>query len=236
MVFTKISRETSKELDKEELEKKGNRRAVLKMFELLDSYISALKVSSDSLKDMMFEDSPNSYLVNKEFMQLGLIFKKTGNKIGEIGRYSGFTGKNEISSIIEEELKFYMEGEKLHIVFPTLLPKRYNSSSKAIYTNADIRQMYEPAFTKFFSGEKHVIYLKKAVIIYTHFFSTEKEFMDHDNFETKIITDLITANMFLDDSPKNCAIFMDYKMGEHSHTEVDVIPYDRFGEYIEKKA
>ena len=92
--------------------------------------------------------------------------------------------------------------------------------------------MYEPAFSKFFSGRKHVIYSKKAVIVYTHFFSSEREFRDHDNFETKIITDLITANMLLDDSPKHCAIFMDYKMGEQSHTEVDVMPFEELKEFI----
>ena len=127
-----------------------------------------------------------------------------------------------------------LDGERLHIVFPSLLPKRIErQNNQAVYTNADIRQMYEPAFSKFFSGRKHVIYSKKAVIVYTHFFTSEREFRDHDNFETKIITDLITANMLLDDSPKHCAIFMDYKMGEQSHTEVDVMPFEELKTFIE---
>ena len=156
-------------------------------------------------------------------------------KTSEIGQYSGFTGKQEINMIVGEKLNISMDGDRLHIDFPTLLPKRIGSTNNnAVYTSADIRQMYEPAFTEFFSSRKHNVYQKKAVIIYTHFFSSEKEFRDHDNFETKIITDLITGNVFLDDSPKHCAIYMDYMMGEHSHTEVDVIPFEELRYYLKK--
>ena len=217
----------------EEHEIYDNRRAVAKMFKTLDGHISSLKASSEFLKALMFEESPNAYFVNSELVKLNAIIKKIVGKTMEIGRYSGFTGKREISRMMGEELEISLDGERLHIVFPSLLPKRIErQNNQAVYTNADIRQMYEPAFSKFFSGRKHVIYSKKAVIVYTHFFSSEREFRDHDNFETKIITDLITANMLLDDSPKHCAIFMDYKMGEQSHTEVDVMPFEELKEFI----
>ncbi len=210
-----------------------NRRAVAKMFKTLDGHIRTLKESTDFLKELMFDGSPNAYFVNKELVKVNSTIKKIVNKTMEIGRYSGFTGKHEISRMMGEELDMSLDGERLHIVFPSLLPKRIErQNNQAVYTNADIRQMYEPAFSKFFSGSKHKIYSKKAVIIYTHFFSSEREFRDHDNFETKIITDLITANMLLDDSPKHCAIFMDYKMGDHSHTEVDVMPFEELNEFI----
>ena len=217
----------------EEHETSDNRRAVAKMFKTLDGHISSLKASADFLKELMFEESPNAYFVNDELVKLNAIIKKIVGKTMEIGRYSGFTGKQEISRMMGEELEISLDGERLHIVFPSLLPKRIErQNNQAVYTNADIRQMYEPAFSKFFSGRKHVIYSQKAVIVYTHFFTSEREFRDHDNFETKIITDLITANMLLDDSPKHCAIFMDYKMGEQSHTEVDVMPFEELKEFI----
>ncbi len=217
----------------EEHETSDNRRAVAKMFKTLDGHISSLKASADFLKELMFDESPNAYFVNSELVKLNAIIKKIVGKTMEIGRYSGFTGKQEITRMMGEELETSLDGERLHIVFTSLLPKRIErQNNQAVYTNADIRQMYEPAFSKFFSGRKHVIYSKKAVIVYTHFFSSEREFRDHDNFETKIITDLITANMLLDDSPKHCAIFMDYKMGEQSHTEVDVMPFEELKEFI----
>ena len=231
VVLTKISEEKLKKHEEyttsEETEVSDNRKAVSKMFKTLDGHISDLKESADFLKEMMFKEPSNTYFVNNEFVRLNSIIKKIVNKTSEIGRYSGFTGKQEINRIKGEKLLFSMDGERLHIVFPSLLPKRIErQNNTAVYTNADIRQMYEPAFSEYFSGRKHIIYTKKVVIIYTHFFSSEKEFRDHDNFETKIITDLITSTVLLDDSPKLCAIFMDYKMGEYSHTEIDVIPFD----------
>ena len=237
MVLSKISDEELKKHEKdstsEDAAVSDNRRAVSKMFKTLDSHISSLKESAEFLKEMMFEDSPNTYFVNNEFIRLNSIIKKIVSKTSEIGRYSGFTGKQEINRIAGEKLVFSMDGDRLHIVFPSLLPKRIErQNNTAVYTNADIRQMYEPAFSEYFSGRKDTIYTKKVVIIYTHFFSSEKEFRDHDNFETKIITDLITASVMLDDSPKHCAIFMDYRMGEKSHTEVDVIPFDEFEMFL----
>ena len=41
--------------------------------------------------------------------------------------------------------------------------------------------------------------------------------------------------MLLEDNPKYCSIFMDYKMGEYSHTEVDVIPDKDFIEFIKEE-
>ncbi len=238
-LFVVLSKVSDEELKHEEYSApeeeavSDNRRAVSKMFKTLDSHISSLKESADFLKEMMFEDSPNTYFVNNEFVRLNSIIKKIVSKTSEIGRYSGFTGKQEINRIKGEKLLFSIDGNRLHIVFPSLLPKRIErQNNTAVYTNADIRQMYEPAFSEYFSGRKHSIYTEKVVIIYTHFFSSEKEFRDHDNFETKAITDLITASVMLDDSPKHCAIFMDYKMGEYSHTEVDVIPFDELLEFI----
>ena len=238
MDFTKVIEENSIKYEDDNLSvdnpASDNRKAVEKMFKTLDSHIVSLKKSADFLRELMFEDYPSNDFVNNELVRVNSIIKKIVSKTMEIGRYSGFSGKQEINRIMGEELLMSLDGERLHIVFPTLLPKRIErQNNQAVYTNADIRQMYEPAFSNFFSENKHVIYSKKAVIIYTHFFSSEKEFRDHDNFETKIITDLITANLFYDDSPKHCAIFMDYKMGEYSHTEVDVIPFTELKSFIE---
>ena len=76
------------------------------------------------------------------------------------------------------------------------------------------------------------MHTNRVMIVYTMIFSNEKEFIDMDNFQTKEVTDLITTWLSLEDDPKHCALFMDYKMGECSHTEVDVMPYKDFAEYI----
>ncbi len=220
-------------LSEEEYEKYDSKRTVRNILKTLDSYIESLGKSSDELKRLFDEDMPNGYFINNELQKFNRLLKRTVNKSSELGIYSGISGKERIREIAGEDLKMSMDGERLHIVFPTLLPKRIERTSKsAVYTNSDIRQMYEPAFTRFFSHGKHIIYSKKAAIIYTHYFSSEKEFIDHDNFETKIVTDLITANLLLDDSPKHCAILMDYKMGDKSHTEVDVVPFDELKGFL----
>ncbi len=238
MVLTDIS---EKELEKyivenlsdEEYEEYDSRKSIKRMLTKLDKYIDSLKESSDELKKLFSEDIPNSYFIKKEIVKFNSFLKKTANKSNEIGLYSGCLDKKDRRDATAVEVKFSMAGERLHITFPTLLPKKIERvSNSTAYTSADIRQMYEPAFNKFFSNGRHIIYSKKAAIIYTHYFTSEREFIDHDNFETKIVTDLITGSMLLDDSPKHCAILMDYKMGEYSHTEVDVIPFDELKSFL----
>ncbi len=229
-----IQRYIEENLSDEEYEEYDSRKNVRSILKSLDSYIDSMRKSADTLRQLFDEDMPNSYFINGELHKFNRLLKRTVNKSNELGLYSGISGKKKIQEIVGEELKMSMDGEKLHIEFPTLLPKKIERfSNKAVYTNSDIRQMYEPSFTRFFSRGKHIIYSKKAAIIYTHFFTSEKEFMDHDNFETKIITDFITSNLLLDDSPKHCAILMDYKMGEKSHTEVDVVPFDGIQDFFD---
>ena len=95
-----------------------------------------------------------------------------------------------------------------------------------------MRRMYEPAFTEFLRKRKKTVWNKRVIIRYTHFFEQESQIRDYDNFETKIITDLITPLVNFDDSPKECIIMSDYRMGEKCHTEVDIIPYDKAAEEL----
>ncbi len=230
---TELEKYIKDNLSEEDSEEYDSRLEIEKMIKQLDMYIDSIKRSTLSLKQMFREDVPNAYFINRELNNISLNLKRSVNKTNNISLYSGFLDKQERRNLIGEDVRFEMEGERLHIVFPSLLPRRINNNSvKTVYTSSDIRQLYEPSFRRFFENGKHVIYSKKAAIIYTHYFSSRKEFKDHDNFETKIITDLITGSLLLDDSPKNCAIVMDYKMGDKSHTEVDVIPFDDIKDFI----
>ncbi len=242
MVLRKVTEEEIQKVhDKKRSDAEYNeydgREGLIKMFDLLDSYVASLQKNVEKLKMYMFQDSPNPYFINLGLKDISVVLRRLVKKTGEIGRYSGYSGRNEMSDVLGEDFEITRDGERLHIVFQSLLPKKIErKSNQAVYSNADIRMMYEPTFTKFFSNDRHVIYSKKAAIIYTHYFSSSREFIDHDNFETKIITDLITSNLLLDDTPKNCMIVMDYKMAEHSHTEVDVIPADEILEFLKENA
>lgn len=218
------------ELPDDEKEEYDVRKNISKMLKSMDSYSKSLSESLKTLRDFYQEDKPNDYFIGKELESINSTLKKAVNKVYELGLYSGCVKKEVRKEIVGEQLIFSQDGERLHIVFPSLLPRRLKNGSPI--STADIKQMYETPFYNYFCNGKHIIYSQKAVIIYTHFFSSEKEFVDHDNFQTKEITDLITSWLLLDDTPKNCAIFMDYRMGEYSHTEVDVIPFNELREYL----
>lgn len=196
----------------------------------LDSSADKMKESISSLREMVSEEKPNLYFVKKEIDKVNSIIRNCVGTVYKLSVFSGSMTKEERSNMIEEKLVFSRDNGHLHIIFPSLLPRRIKKDSPL--SHADIKQMYEPAFRKYFSDGKYRIYSQKAVIIYTHYFESQKDFVDHDNFETKVITDLITSWLLLDDSPKFCSIFMDYKIGEKCHTEVDVIPFSELKDFI----
>lgn len=157
---------------------------------------------------------------------IGKDARKILNCIDYIGRTAGGMSEEEIKKIPTVPLTFKRYGERLHIIFPELIPKRIKKDS--VLTHRDIRAMYAPAFEDFFSTGKHKVYEEKAVIVFTHIYNAKERLIDHDNFETKPITDLITSRLLTDDSPVYCAVFSDYRIGEYTHTEVDVLPFSGF--------
>lgn len=225
--FGKIIEEYASE---EEYDDYTSKKTVSDLLNTMENSSDRIKGSVNELREYMFCEKPNYCLIKKEIDKLNKNIRKMIKNVYEISLYSGAMDKSERLNMVEEQLLFSQDGEHLHITFSTLLPRRVTKDSPVKIT--DIKQMYEPAFRKQFSNGKHKIYSEKAVIIYTHYFSSKKEFVDHDNFETKVITDLITSWLLLDDSPRFCSIFMDYKIGEKSHTEVDVIPFARLKEFI----
>lgn len=208
-----------------------SRRFISEKICKLELLTDELKYGVNKLKKLFSADTPNVYHIELNMKENYKKMRSIKETISLIGGYSGFIKRERMIENNAVELEFRQEGQHLHIEFPELLPKRV-SDTKSFFTYSDVREMYEPSFRKFFSEGKHIIYAEKAVIIYTHYFSDKYRLMDHENFETKTITDLITSSILLDDSPKLCSVFMDYKRGEHSHTEVDVIPFSQFKDFI----
>lgn len=217
-------------LNEAELEAYDCKTKVADILKGLDNDTEAIKKGINELKVLFAYEKKNDYFIKDAINSTNRRLKRAINGIYNLAIYSGSVSKNERRSITEEKIDFKQDGERLHITFPDLLPRRIRKDSP--YKYSDIVQMYEPSFRRYFECGKHVIYSEKAAIIYTHYFESENEFVDHDNFETKIFTDLITSHMLLDDSPKYCAIFMDYRIGEKSHTEIDVIPYAKLKDFI----
>ena len=217
-------------IPQDEREEYDSREKADKLLSLAKGHISGLSSGLKNLSELLSVKVPSSYFVGQEISSINRHLRSISDEIYQLSIISGSSNKEDRKRAVEVPLKFTQNGERLHIVFPDLLPKRVTKDTP--YTYADIKMMYTPAFENHFRTGKHKIYAEKAVIVYTHYFESEKDFIDHDNFETKIITDLITSWLLLDDSPKNCAIFSDYKIGDKSHTEVDVMPYKDFRNFI----
>lgn len=119
----------------------------------------------------------------------------------------------------------------LRIEIPELLPDKVKQWESGEYNR--IYHKYLPAFQNFFSKGRFPIYESKAVICIYSYYENETQLKDHDNFEVKPIIDILSAFLLPDDSPKWCANFMDYRMGEKCYTEIYVVPYSIFGDFFE---
>lgn len=165
--------------------------------------------------------------------ELFKIVNKIRSIIYQIADITGTSDKETLHQIETVKAEFIEEEDYIKIIFPGLLPRRINYRNKSnVLTYTDMRRMYEPAFTEFLRKRKKTVWNKRVIIRYIHFFEQESQIRDYDNFETKIITDLITPLVNFDDSPKECIIMSDYRMGEKCHTEVDIIPYDKAAEKL----
>lgn len=209
------------------------REYVFTTLEKMDSLLCQMKENIDALKRLFLSERPDKFFISNSASELLRKIKHFADIANKFSM-NCFTEIQDITYLNAEKLEFTQTGEHLHIVFPSLLPMRI-SDNHSVYSKRDIISMYEPAFRDYFKNKERTVYKKKAVIIYTHYFSDEMNLIDHDNFETKIITDIISSYILLDDSPKHCSLFMDYKIGEHNHTEIDVIPFDGFEEFLQEK-
>ncbi len=112
-----------------------------------------------------------------------------------------------------------------------LLPRRQQNGK--IFENLDyLRCIYLESFKKFFS-DKHIIYRERVVILFKNFFPEESSMIDDDNFDTKIITDMIAEYVLIDDNPKRCMKIFDYGISNDKHTEIIIFPLSRWHEFIE---
>lgn len=221
MVLRKISEvELNKYGSRGEVVEQDCKKEIQKCLDKIELKLIFLQKEVKILKAAFSLAVPSGQFIDETIVKINRGLKYIVHSLDYLGRFSGTSRKQYMGEDIE--INFFQEKDHLHIEFPDLLPKRLDP--KAAYTYKDLEAMYSPSFERSFKSNKHKIYGEKVIIVYTHFFSSEKEYIDHDNFETKIITDLIASYVLFDDSPKHCAILFDYKLGDKRHTEVDVYP------------
>ena len=111
---------------------------------------------------------------------------------------------------------------------PTLLPKKGTGSP--VY----IQQFLYPAMRRFFCS-KPPVRIQSSVLAYRHVYNRnrpERAYRDHDNIELNMVTDIVAMYLLPDDAPKRCAHYYCSASGAEDRTDVYVIPYARFPEWL----
>ena len=138
-------------------------------------------------------------------------------------------------SSVKAQISF-IEKDTLHIVFDKLLPKR-PKSVKNYQTEKfeNIKKTYIKPILDFMKDKRVFIYEEKAIVVFIHHFANEHTVRDHDNFEVKFIIDCLAAYTLIDDSAKYLSQYMDYVMDDKDYSEIYLMPYSKFYNFIEKK-
>ena len=195
------------------------------LLDQIDSHIDEQKEKIAQINYMMLNGKTDH--IDSLVRDFYKIVNKVRNKTVKIAQLSGAV---DVAAMRQEncaDVKFIENEDHIKIVFPDLLPKRINYADKAnLLSYADLKQMYVPVFQSYYKNRAYKVWDRRVIIRYMHIYESEKKMRDFDNFETKIITDLITPLVNYDDSPKECMIMSEYRIGKKNHTEVDIIPFD----------
>ena len=135
-----------------------------------------------------------------------------------------------IEAAVPVEIGFTKEGW-FSVRIPKLLPKK--GSGNVNY----IRGILWPALRRFFE-EKELVRYENCILIYRHVYGLqyEKRYMrDHDNIETYMISDMISACVLRDDSPYLCSNYDCTAEGESERTEVYVVPKTEFVDWLNQE-
>lgn len=119
----------------------------------------------------------------------------------------------------------------LHIKLPVMLPKikQHNIQVIALPLQISLKHFFE---------NKNMDKKIPSVICYCHVYSKEaspSRFLDHDNVETKVITDIITDFTLYDDGPQFLNHYHCSEIGKYSHTEIFIVPQNEFDQWLSCK-
>lgn len=134
---------------------------------------------------------------------------------------------------------FYME-DILKIVLPEILPHRLriNDNDNRLVTMQNYafnKQRIYNKFAKEFEYGKFKIYDERVVLFFNNIYTDAKFFIDSDNVDTKIITDIIASYVLIDDNPMWCSHYVSAEIGDNNHSEVYVIPESKFLQFLQER-
>lgn len=179
--------------------------------------------------DRQFSNLSQNLTKYKEYIDTGMYeqFKKSilnlSSRVLKLSKYIAslswkYTGADKyevISNVILEkkDIKFTYLDKGIVIRLPELLPHRptvnvYDRSVQYYYDTDTWRESYYTAFREECKNGKMKLFTKKAILIIEHHV-TDKKGGDIDNFDTKIITDIIADFLLIDDDHRHLCMYMD---------------------------
>lgn len=219
-------------------------KGILKKEQLLEEIESAKKELSvcekymDAIHDAAERaDMPSlyekCYLASKKIT-------KTAGRVGIIPAEYGIRDKKEYINralVEKKDIMVTQTSEELHIILPELLPHRpqYDSASgqmRYLYDVDKWRADYYSALSAEFLRGKYRLMEEKACMIFLNHVKGSLS-PDIDNFEYKIITDILTLFILVDDSNRYLSQFMDVVEDDKNYTEIIVCPQRRMGNYLD---
>lgn len=125
----------------------------------------------------------------------------------------------------------YTEENWFCLRIPMLLPRKEHGGSEYI------RGWLYPAMQDFFRDTEPVRY-NNCVLIFRHVYDRnrpERQYRDHDNIELNMVVDSVAMFLLYDDAPMRCRHYYTSVAGTEERTEVYVVPFENFLEWLEKE-
>ena len=149
--------------------------------------------------------------------------------------YTGYPrARSEVNRIIAETVSItigYTKEGWFSVRMPMLLPKKEHGSADYI------RQILYPEMQRFFRG-KVLEKLDYACIVIRHVYSEdrpERRARDHDNIETRMVSDIVAMFTVVDDSPIYCTHLYVTAPGSEDRTEVYIIPQKELPDFMARE-
>lgn len=213
----------------------------LKNIDVIMGINDKLQIELQGLKHMLEEKEKDFNSIYERCDKISVMAAKNVQRIRklpvEFGSKEGYAHvRKELAETAN--IKFeYFDYHVLHIILPDLIPlrPRLNQGNYALKNNVDfdyIRSSYSDAFLQEFRKGKFRTYSQKVVIFYVNYYKRNEMIRDHDNLDSKIITDIITQHLLIDDDPTCVSTFMDFSYGKFDHTEAYVIPEEYFPNFF----
>lgn len=202
----------------------GECRGQLKYKALANSIRKKLKKISSIMDDIsLYIESGYTSFADESSVKLveeGIMLSDS------IKRFASAIGSNPDTSISRIAIPVSVtmeENDTCSIKFGQLLPHKPKRGCK-VKDNNDICNAYLEGFYKEMQKFKDIPeYTEPVVICFIHHYKSERDMVDHDNYDIKPFIDAICVKFLHDDGPKWCSYYMDYVMDNASFSEIKII-------------